>query len=194
MFSAVAIEAFANELLDELLTPADFEALDRLEVPAKLLIGTRLAAGESPLARSAQPLQDVALLVKTRNRLVHPKPKNGIAAWIQDIETTDEEAVGPKAALTAVVRVAETMEICTKLRSHPHMHAGVAKTVVRHRQLLVAHSQLGGPKIMDVPDSGAEGVPPLWDQMQERDARRAGLRGDRRGAAITGEPLGGGDA
>lgn len=69
------------------------------------------------------------------------------------------------------------------------MHAGIAKTIVRHRQLMVAHSQLGGPKIMDVPDSGAEGVTPLWDQMQESDAHRAGLRGDRRDAAVTSEPV-----
>lgn len=124
----MAVEAFANELLDELLTPADFDALDRLDVAAKLLIGTRLAAGGSPLSRGAQPLQDVALLATTRNRLMHPKPKNGIAAWIQDIEATDEEAVGPKAALTAIIRVAETwrsappfaaIRICTRALRRP---------------------------------------------------------------------------
>jgi hypothetical protein len=62
LFAGLAIEAFANELLAELLSPRDFEAVDRLEVPDKLLIGTRLATGESPLSRDAQPLQDVAVL------------------------------------------------------------------------------------------------------------------------------------
>ena len=67
LYAALAIEAFANELL-----PArDFDAVDRLEVPDKLLIGTRLASGQSRLSRGAQPLQDVAVVVKTRNRLVH---------------------------------------------------------------------------------------------------------------------------
>jgi len=101
LFAALAIEAFANELLAELLEARDLEAVDRLEVPDKLLIGARLATGQSPLSRGAQPLQDVAALVKKRNRLVHPKPHNGIAAWIQDVEAEDEEAIGPRAAATA---------------------------------------------------------------------------------------------
>jgi hypothetical protein len=100
------------------------------------LRGTRLASGESPLSRDRQPLQDVAILVKKRNRLVHAKPQNGIAAWIQDIEDADEDAVGPNAALTAILRVAETMEIYTELRRHPNLHAGIAKTIVRCRQIL----------------------------------------------------------
>ncbi len=40
LFAALAIEAFANELLAELLPARDFDAVDRLEVPDKLLIGS----------------------------------------------------------------------------------------------------------------------------------------------------------
>jgi hypothetical protein len=181
LYAALGIEAFANELLAELLVARDFDAVDRLEVPDKLLIGTRLATGESPLSRGRQPLQDVAILVKKRNRLVHAKPQNGIAAWIQNIEDADEDAVGPNAALTAILRVAETMEICNELRRHPNLHAGIAKTVVRYRQLLVTHSQLTGPKIMDVPDRAAPEVAPLWDQMRDASAKRAGVRSGTRG-------------
>lgn len=176
LFAALAIEAFANELLAELLPPRDFDAVDRLEVPDKLLIGTRLATGQSPLSRGAQPLQDVAIVVKTRNRLVHAKPQNGIAAWIRDITTADEAAVGPDAALKALLRVAETIVVCTELRESPNLHGGVAKTIVNHRELLVRHKDGAGPKIADVPARDADGVAPLWDQMQEAIAASAGLR------------------
>jgi hypothetical protein len=176
LFAALAIEAFANELLAELLPPRDFKAVDRLEVPDKLLIGTRLATGESPLSRDAQPLQDVAVLVKKRNRLVHAKPQDGIAAWTRDVQAADEEAVGPRAALTSIMRVAETMVACTELRKHPNLHAGVAKMILNHRQLLERHNELAGPKIGDVPSRDSDGTAPLCDQIQEAVARTAGLR------------------
>jgi hypothetical protein len=145
-------------------------------VPDKLLIGTRLAAGESPLSRGAQPLQDVAVLVKTRNRLVHAKPQNGIAAWIRDVASADEEAVGPGAALRAVLRVSETIVVCTELRAYPNLHGGIAKTILDHRQMLVRHKDLAGPKIADLPAQDADGVRPLWDQMQDAIASGVGLR------------------
>jgi hypothetical protein len=177
LLAALAIEAFANELLAELLPPRDFDAVDRLEVPDKLLIGTRLASGQSPLSRGAQPLQDVGVVVKTRNRLVHAKPQNGIAAWIRDVEAADEEAVGPRAALTALLSVSETIVVCTELRQYPNLHGGVAKTILDRGQMLIRHKDLAGPKIADVPAQDADGVPPLWDQMQEAIASGAGLRG-----------------
>ena len=176
LFAALAIEAFANELLAELLPARDFDAVDRLEVPDKLLIGTRLATGQSPLSRGAQPLQDLATVVKTRNRLVHAKPQNGIAAWIRDVTAADEEAVGPDAALKALLSVGETIVVCTELREYSNLHGGVAKTIVNHRQLLVRHNELAGTKIADVPARDSEGVAPLWDQMQEAIAASAGLR------------------
>jgi hypothetical protein len=167
LFAALAVEAFANELLAELLEARDLEAVDRLEVPDKLVIRTRLATGQPPLSRGAQPLQDVAALVKKRNRLVHPKPQNGIAAWIQDVEAADEDAIGPRAAATAVLRVSETMVLCTELRQYPHLHAGTAKTILNHRAMLEAHEARAGSKILDVLPRDQGGVPSLWDQMQE---------------------------
>lgn len=185
LFAAIAIEAFANELLVELLEPRDVEAVDRLEVPDKLLIGTRLATGQSPLSRGAQPLQVVATLVKKRNRLVHAKPLNGIAAWVQDVEASDELVIGPKAAATAILRVSETMVLCTELRQYPNMHAGAAKTILDHRALLEAHADRAGPKILNVPPRDQKGVPSLWDQMQEALATRWGLRGGAEAEAPT---------
>lgn len=167
LFAALAAEAFANELLDELLSRADVEALDKLQTPEKLYIGTRLATRESPLSRGAQPMQGLVQLFKTRNRLVHPKPQGGIAAWARDVEASDELAVGPDAALTAIVAVAETVTLCTELRKHPIIHGGLARTILRHRQVLVRHNELVGPKILDVPAPDAPASPPLVDQMME---------------------------
>lgn len=115
-------------------------------------------------------------MVKTRNRLVHAKPQNGIAAWIRDVEGADEAAVGPLAALTALLRVSETIVMCTELREYPNLHGGVAKTILAHRQLLVQHKELAGAKITDIPAKDEAGAAPLWDQMQEAIASRAGLR------------------
>lgn len=197
LFASLAAEAFTNELLDELLSRADFEAVDKLPTPEKLLIGTRLAgAGESPLERGAQPLQDVALLFKTRNRLVHARPQGGIAAWDRDVEESDEQAIGPKAALTAILRVAETVAMCTKLQKHPNLHGGLAKMILYHRGLLERHQDLAGPKILDVPSQDAPGVPPLRDQMMEVVAagakRRAATSGTGEDASAN-DTVGGGD-
>lgn len=189
LFAALAAEAFANELLDELLSRADFDALDKLPTPDKLLIGTQLVcAGTSPLKRGAQPLQDLTLLFKTRNRLVHARPQGGIAAWDRDVEETDELAIGPKAALTAILRVAEAVTICNELRAHPILHGGLAKMILHHRELLEPHQDLAGPKILDLPARDAAGVPPLYDQMMEVIATTAKQRNateanDRRASA-----------
>lgn len=167
LFAALAAEAFANELLDELLPSADFDALDKLQTPEKLLIGTRLAAGESPLSRGTQPMQGLVQLFKIRNRLVHAKPQGGLAAWAQDVEASDEQSIGPNAALTAILTVAEAVTICTECRKHPLLRGGIAKTILYHRKVLDQHCTLAGPKILDVPDEHAQGVPPLMDQMME---------------------------
>ena len=103
LFAALSAEAFANELLDELLSSADVTAIDRLPTPEKLLIGTRVAAGTSPLSRGAQPMQGLVELFKTRNRLVHPRPAGGVAAWVRDVRPSDEDAIGPVAARRAIL-------------------------------------------------------------------------------------------
>jgi hypothetical protein len=167
LFAALAAEAFANELLNELLPAADAEALDRLPTPEKLAMGTHVATGESPLKRGAQPMQDLVLLFKTRNRLVHPRPQGGIAAWARDVEASDELVIGPKAALSAIVAVAEAVALCTELRRHPILHGGTAKTILRHRHILDRHSELGGPKILDIPKRTEPSSPPLMDQMMQ---------------------------
>ena len=167
LFAGVAAEAFANELIDELLPRADVESLDKLPTPEKLLIGTRLAAGASPLSRGAPPLQGVAQLMKTRNALLHPKPQGGIAAWDRDLEASDEAAIGPKAAFAAIVTVAQAVVLCTELRKHPNLHGGIARMILHHRALIENHQGLAGPMIRDLPPRDAAAVPTLHDQMME---------------------------
>ncbi len=75
--------------------------------------------------------------------------------------------IGSKAALTAILRVAETMTMCNDLRAHPILHEGLAKMILRHRGLLERHQDLAGPTILDLPTRDAPGVPPLRDQMME---------------------------
>jgi hypothetical protein len=172
LFAALSAEAFANELLDELLSSADADALDKLSAPDKLLIGTRTAAETSPLTRGAEPMQGLVELVRTRNRLVHPRPKGGLAAWVQDVQPTDEDSIGPAAARRAILSVADAVVLCTPVRKHPLLHGGVAKTIARHRALLDRHQDNAGPTILDVPDHDAAGVPGLYEQMQEVSAAK----------------------
>jgi hypothetical protein len=180
--------------LSDVLPRRDQEALDMLSAPEKLLIGTRLAAGgQSPLDRGAEPLQSLAELSKVRNRLVHARPQGGIAAWVQDVEEADERAIGPEAALNAIMRVSETVVACAPLRKHPSLHGGLAKMIVFHAGLVEAHNQRAGPKILDVPAKDAGGVPGLRDQMMEIVAANARAKAAAE-AASAGHAGGGSDA
>jgi hypothetical protein len=137
LFAAIAAEAFANELLYDLLSRADADALDRLEPAEKLLIGTRVATEGSPLARDCEPMQGLVRLSQTRNRLVHPRPAGGYVAWAQDhVEARDDEGIGPAVACKAILVVADTIVACNPLREHPRLYGGVAKTIARNRPLV----------------------------------------------------------
>ena len=194
LFAALAVEAYANELLADILPPRDWEALDQLKPPEKLLLGTRLAGeGESPLDRGAEPLQSVTELMKVRNRLVHARPQGGIAAWVQDVEEADERAIGPDAALNAILRVSETVVACNPLRPHPSLHGGIAQMIVWHAALVRAHNERGGPRILDVPARDAEGAAPLHDQMMDVVAANARAKAAE-DARLAGQPRGGGNA
>jgi hypothetical protein len=167
LFSAVSAEAFTNELLDELLTDAQFDDLDRCPTLEKLVDGIKLATGATPVNRGSEPLQGLRAVLKTRDALVHPKPRDGVAAWERDIEPSDEARVGPKAALDAILRVAETAVACQKLWRHPSLHSGLAKTVIYHRRLIETQQELAGETITSLPPRDADGVPSLNDQMME---------------------------
>lgn len=167
LFAALSAEAFTNELLDELLTADQFRAIDRDPTLKKLTDGIALAGRVSPVSLGSQPLQGVRTVLRTRDALVHPKPQGGIAAWVQDIEEPDEKRVGPKAALDAILRVAEMCVACLELWKHPRLHSGLAQMVIYHRGLIEKHQSLAGSTILSVPERDAEGVASLHDQMLE---------------------------
>jgi hypothetical protein len=173
LFAALAAEAFANELFDELLPTADAKAIDRLPTPEKLLVGTKMATGASPLERGAEPMQSLQTLFATRNRLVHPRPQGGLAAWVRDIEQRDEAAIGPDAARRVLLCVVDTVVLCNPLRKHPTLHAGIARTIDRHRHFLLRHQERCGPSILDIPAPDEPSTAPLMDQMMQAVAAAA---------------------
>ena len=73
--------------------------IDNLSPADKVETAVRLATGDDTiLDRGREPMQTVVQLIKIRNRLVHPKPSNGLAAWTQAVEESDEK--GPLAVLS----------------------------------------------------------------------------------------------
>lgn len=112
-------------------------------------------------------MQGLVLLFKTGNRLAHPRPRGGIAAWASDVEDSDEIAIGPKAALSAVLTVDEVISRCTELRRHPNLHRDTAKMIRYHRQVLERHNELCGPKVLDIPKTSVSSQPPLMDQTMQ---------------------------
>jgi hypothetical protein len=118
LYSALAAEAFANEFLNDVLNPADAEAVDRLPTPEKLLLGPRMASIPSPLSRGSEPAQTISKLFAVRNALVHPRP-TGYSTLIQDVEERDERDLGPKAAGRYLLKVAEVIVLLNPLRTEP---------------------------------------------------------------------------
>ena len=107
LFSALSVEAYANELGGLLLEAGDAKPIDRLPVVDKLLLTPQLAALPPVLDRGLEPLQSVAALIRTRDRLVHPKPSGGLSTHVIDLEQEDERSLGPAAAATAIARVGQ---------------------------------------------------------------------------------------
>jgi hypothetical protein len=120
LFSAIAAEAFANEFVDDTLGRNMAGTLDKLSTADKLIVGAQLVAGNtSPLDKGRQPMQDIAGLATTRDRLVHPKEKGGIAAWTQHVTEDDENRVGAAAAEGAILAVVDLVVVCNPCRSTP---------------------------------------------------------------------------
>ena len=75
LFAAITVEAFANEFAYHALGAQTAKTIDNLGPAEKIDTALRLAACNGDLLdRGRDPFQTVVTLVKTRNRLVHPKP------------------------------------------------------------------------------------------------------------------------
>jgi hypothetical protein len=71
LFSAISVEAYANEYISDVLISSAVESIDPLPTPDKLMVGVQLATGDDTLlTRGAAPMQEIVKLFKTRNRLV----------------------------------------------------------------------------------------------------------------------------
>lgn len=69
-----ALEAFINVQASKRLSSAIAESVDRLSVISKWLVVTKTVSG-TEWDKGRQPFQDFESLVRTRNALVHYKPK-----------------------------------------------------------------------------------------------------------------------
>ncbi|MDQ6855124.1 MAG: hypothetical protein M3046_15790 [Actinomycetota bacterium] len=180
LFAAITVEAFANEFSAEALGAPTARMIDKLSPADKIETAIRLATGDNTiLDRGRNPMQTITALIGTRNRLVHPKPTNGLAAWTQALEDSDEEAFGPKVAEQAILAVADLIVLCVPCLPHPNIRGGLAKMIVQNKDLLTAHRQSVGPTIRDLPTKDTEGTAPLHHQMRARiRPRKTGPAGD----------------
>lgn len=93
IFSALSLEAFVNDFLLENLGKSNFEALDKLEVKAKILIGTKMIIGKE-FPKDMVAYQKLSKLISIRNKLVHAKSVNvdsDVAKILIEIEKKDIE-------------------------------------------------------------------------------------------------------
>lgn len=149
LFAALCTEAYANELLDELLAPSDAEALDRLPTFEKLIVTPKVAGLESSLERGREPMQTIRTLFRTRDALVHPRRGKPSAFAIYSDES-DEALIGPRAAGQHIIAVATLMEAMDPLRPPPVIFAP-GKFVAKHPSVLDAHLQEIGAELNSVP-------------------------------------------
>jgi len=171
LFSAFAAEAFANEFLSSVLSPADAEAADRLATPDKLLLGPRLAGLESSLDRGREPLQRIIQLNQVRNALVHPRP-GGYAAYMQDLSESEEEQIGPKAVGKYLVAVAKVIVLLNPLRTPPGI-IGEATLLAEFSNVVVKHVQDTGERIDQVPSQNASRPVDLIEEARRRRLTKA---------------------
>lgn len=118
-------------------------------------------------------MQRLFALFEVRNALVHPRRSGAksISAYSHNVTEQDKELVGPKAAASYIVAVAELT-----VRLEPYMPGrsfiGEATTIAK-RAVLDAHRKLLGDEILVVPDPEDAAPVPLLIQMQRRAAKRA---------------------
>lgn len=171
IFAALAVEAYANGLIEELLTTTEAKALDRLPTVDKLLIGPRLAGMRSGMERGHQPIQALSELIRARNRLVHPR-RGEHGAYLQYLDEVDERTYGPKQAGRFILAVAEVIAgLEAECAGRPSM-AGVSRLLSEHPDAIDALVVAVGPTIGSVIVEDAQRPPDPLELAQR--ARAAG--------------------
>ncbi len=125
LFSALAAESYVNAFLDGRVTGSALDALDRLPTVEKYVIGVTYAEGESVFDRGTEPIQTLKRLFKTRDALVHPKPKRKATV------TPEAAAEFLVAAATAAQRLIERAGagevICKEISDYPTIYTDWGK-------------------------------------------------------------------
>lgn len=187
LFSALAAEAYANEILAELVAPADAQALDRLPTVEKLLLGPRVAGLESPLDRSREPIQTIRQLFKTRDLLVHPRKGSPAAFW-RYVTDTDEDLIGPRPAGRFVVAVARMMASLDPLRPPPPVIFQPGRLIGKHPHVLDRHLKDLGPTLHAVPPEAGDSPVSLATLASRREAQAHAARAGGPSDAQSGTP------
>lgn len=176
LFSALAVEATANQFLPIVLSPADVNTIDRLPTLDKLIVGPRLAGADTPFERGREPMQTLKRLGDARNALVHPRP--GKAATLAHIVMTEDDlrTHGPKAAVDYVKAAAHAGVLLSDLL-HYKLFGAVASNIWTWRVVLDEHLQRFPNDVRTLPDPDEPAVRDLLVQMEARavaNARRDG--------------------
>lgn len=173
IFSALAMEAYANDFLSDVLPAADMKAIERLATLDKLLLGPRLAGMQSSLERGAEPAQTIKALFRVRNNLVHAN-RSEYSAFVTNLTERDEGDLGPAAVGSYLRRTAEAVARLETLCPPPHL-AGLATQLSCHPEVIDELVQQIGERIdTPVPEDAR---PPL--DLGEAVERRAMKRGRR---------------
>lgn len=93
IFSALSLEAFANDFLLVNLGRNDYELLDKLDIKAKILIGTKMIT-QKRFTKDGNAYQKMKSLASLRNKLVHAKSVNANASAADiyiEIDTSEIE-------------------------------------------------------------------------------------------------------
>lgn len=173
LFSALAVEATANQFLSIVLSPADVRTIDRLPTLDKLIVGPRLAGADTPFVRGSEPIQTLKRLFDARNALVHPKP--GRAATHAHVVMTEHDLAtyGPKTTVEYLVAGAHAGVLLGDLLTYKLTFAATASNIWTWRAVLDEHLRRFPDDIRALPAPDESPVRELLVQMEARAVHQA---------------------
>ncbi len=175
LFSALAVEATANQFLAIVLSPADVKTVDRLPTLDKLLIGPRLAGVETPFERGRDPMQTLKRLFDARNALVHPKPGKAATHAHVLMSAQDLATFGPKATVAYIAAAAHTGVLLGELLTYKLTFAATANNIWTWRVVLDEHLRRFPNDIRELPPPDERPIRDLLTQMEARSVDQAQL-------------------
>lgn len=171
IFSALAVEAYANEFLVATCVRADAAAVDRLPTPEKLILAPRLNGLPTVVQRGREPHQTISRLFKVRNLLVHPSAQGYSALVIDDLTDRDEADLGPTAAGDYLIAVGHMIFELNTIRSDRRW-IGEAALLWEEAPAVRGFVAAMGPRIGDIPAEDAGEPVGLLHAAREHRAER----------------------